>query len=803
VTCDDANTPTNPLPSSVDGAVTKIGYTYDDFERITKVTSYDGDGDPNNEVAFEYGPWGVVTKSMQNHEDEATSADPNVQYAYEDGSVGADLDANYVRPDYVTYPGPSTRRVVYYNYPTSGVGAALSRLGEIADNHGDQGGRTRYASYTFLGAGTMVDANYPAGPAPLGTGIPALTYGSRVNSYSGLDRFGRVVNQKWQNQSAGTVKDQFAYAYDRTSNRLYRTNEVAANHAFDELYHANGPSGAYDGLDRLTGFRRGTLTDTDSDGVLDTVADNSTSRRQEWSLDPVGNWSGFKSSGATTQPWDLDQARLHNKANEIEDSGQTPNAISGTPDWVDPAYDLAGNMTKGPQPRYETVDANTQWYKYDAWNRLTRLGQGASSPGALVATYSYDGQNRRIRKVVEAGETDITYDYYYNESWQVLEVQKGGSANPYEQYVWGIQYVDAPVVRFQDSDTNGTLNNTLYYTYDAQFNVTALIEPDGDVVERYVYDPYGQVTIYDGTWSSTRASSSFDNCIMYCGYWFDKESGNYIARRRYLTPPLGRWLTTDPIGYGDGMNWYQYVGGAPTVAVDPDGLMAGCAEQTVPLGNPNPQPQAQPATQAAPPSPGSSEAVWRPSVSFQYDNADWYTAYNPQVRGVGVAAASIKWGCDDSGNVINLVASDDSSQDTGIRRHIFRFTWLAYGVWRTPTFGPTTSFQEKEADCGGKKGILLEIAYTVDDARPTVTIQAAPKGIGGRVSWPEPSDGITVHLWYKICCCAKPGKPKTTFVDKYTEVFTKSTPGTNFSINPWAGLQIDPYYTRENPLELN
>ena len=276
---------------------------------------------------------------------------------------------------------------------------------------------------------------------------------------------------------------------------------------------------------------------------------------------------------------DVNQTRTHNKANEIEDTvNQTPDDISGTPDWVDPAYDLAGNMTAGPQPRYETADANTQLYKYDAWNRLTKIYRDDNcndlidDPSELVVTYSYDGQNRRIRKVVENGESDITYDYYYNENWQVLEVRKGGDTDPLEQYVWGLQYIDAPVVRFQDSDTNGTLNNTLYYTYDAQFNVTALIEPDGDVVERYVYDPYGQVTIYNGTWSSTRASSSFDNCIMYCGYWFDKESGNYIARRRYLTPPLGRWLTTDPIVHGDGMNWYQYVGGRPTIAGDPEGL---------------------------------------------------------------------------------------------------------------------------------------------------------------------------------------------------------------------------------------
>jgi len=39
----------------------------------------------------------VVTKSMQAHTAAATSTDPNVQYAYEDGAGGADLDANYVR----------------------------------------------------------------------------------------------------------------------------------------------------------------------------------------------------------------------------------------------------------------------------------------------------------------------------------------------------------------------------------------------------------------------------------------------------------------------------------------------------------------------------------------------------------------------------------------------------------------------------------------------------------------------------------------------------------------------------------
>jgi len=96
---------------------------------------------------------------MQDHEAAAGSGDPNVQYAYEDGIAGN--EAKYVRPASVTYPGPGTRRVVYYNYPTSGVGAALGRLENIAAA-GSPTASQKYASYMYLGAGTMVDANYPA-----------------------------------------------------------------------------------------------------------------------------------------------------------------------------------------------------------------------------------------------------------------------------------------------------------------------------------------------------------------------------------------------------------------------------------------------------------------------------------------------------------------------------------------------------------------------------------------------------------------------------------------------------------------
>jgi hypothetical protein len=96
------------------------------------------------------------------------------------------------------------------------------------------------------------------------------------------------------------------------------------------------------------------------------------------------------------------------------------------------------------------------------------------------------------------GVYDLDLDYYYNTSWQVLEIRKDADADPLKQYVWDARYIDAPVVRFYDDDVDGTDVVQQYYTNDANMNVTALVAADGDVVERYMYDPYGNVTVLDG-----------------------------------------------------------------------------------------------------------------------------------------------------------------------------------------------------------------------------------------------------------------------------------------------------------------
>jgi RNA polymerase sigma factor (TIGR02999 family) len=105
----------------------------------------------------------------------------------------------------------------------------------------------------------------------------------------------------------------------------------------------------------------------------------------------------------------------------------------------------------------------------------------------------------------------------------------------------GGEYVDALVLRDRSTHNNGTLDERLWVQQDANWNVTALFNSSGSVVERYVYDPYGQVTYLNGTWS-TISGSAYAWMYGLQGLRLDTTTGNDDARERVYRPTVQRFL---------------------------------------------------------------------------------------------------------------------------------------------------------------------------------------------------------------------------------------------------------------------
>jgi hypothetical protein len=311
-----------------------------------------------------------------------------------------------------------------------------------------------------------VDLTYLQQAGDMGTGDGG-------DQYRGLDRFGRVVDQRWLSPSNPTMPtDRFLYGYDRDGNRLYRDNRVyqdgSGNYTFGELYHPNTVGAGYDNLNQMTAFYRGALSPT-----KDTIV-GVPQHSQTWSLDVVGNRSSL------TNDNNPPQNRTHNRQNEVTSVGATTLT-----------FDNNGN-TK--------VDDQGNVYAYDAWNRIVQVTVGGTGPGLR---YSYDALGRRIQEPIDSSHIR---DLYFSKDWQVLEERDNAMPTTLvrSQYVWSPIYIDALVLRDSDPLGSGNFDQRLYVQQDANWNVTAVVvgknfqmDMVGQVKERYVEDPYGQVTFLD------------------------------------------------------------------------------------------------------------------------------------------------------------------------------------------------------------------------------------------------------------------------------------------------------------------
>ena len=73
--------------------------------------------------------------------------------------------------------------------------------------------------------------------------------------------------------------------------------------------------------------------------------------------------------------------------------------------------------------------------------------------------------------------------------------------------------------------------------------------------------------------------NTIDNALRFPGQYFDTETGLYQNYFRDYDPRLGRYVQSDPIGVGGGMNYYLYVSARALILSDRYGLQECCGNE--------------------------------------------------------------------------------------------------------------------------------------------------------------------------------------------------------------------------------
>jgi RHS repeat-associated protein len=359
------------------------------------------------------------------------------------------------------------------------------------------------------GAGKKVSFTYDALGRKLSES-PQLTGGSTSYQY---DPAGRRTRLTWS--------DGFYVSYDYdTLGELLAIRENGATSGVGVL-----ASFAYDDQGRATGLTRGNgVNDSFSYDAASrlsglTIAHPSAGTSYSYAYNPANQ---LISRSMSNDAYAWTQAAYVNRNYTV--NGLNQYTASGS---VVPSYDGRGNMTS----------AGSTAYAYDSKNKLTTFGTNA---------LGYDAMGRLATQATPA--TRFVYD------GTDLIAETDASNNILRRYVH-IPGTDNVLVWYEGSGTS----SRRWLAHDERGSTTLITDASGTSLGINAYDEYGIP-------QSTNLGR-----FQYTGQTWLPELGMYYYKARIYSPTMGRFMQTDPIGYGDGPNWYNYVHGDPINGTDATG----------------------------------------------------------------------------------------------------------------------------------------------------------------------------------------------------------------------------------------
>lgn len=443
---------------------------------------------------------------------------------------------------------------------TTGIKSSVSRtnftefddLGRLKTHQQITDGQTYATAYTYNLSGALIEETYPSGRVvknTLGVDGELLQVQSKKNANFGFHTYAGSFTY---DSSGAVTKMQLGNGRWETANYNNRLQVTqiglgATDNAHDLLkleYNYTTPS---------------------------TTNNNGSLREQKITVPTVGGTSGF----TATQTYNYDDLNRLQSAEEKVSGNTTWKQTFIIDRYGNRKFDAANTTTLGScstaicNPTANTSDnrfSTTDGYNYDKNGNVTEDAQGqrfghdaenhqtaffdASNSGSTPdATYYYDGDGKRVKKI-SATETTI---FVYN---------AGGTL----------------VAEY--STALATTQQVSYLTTDHLGSPRAITNENGAITTRKDFTAFGEENFTPERVSGLGYTGSGDETRKgYTGYEKDDESGLDFAQARYYNSGHGRYTSVDPLTASASIrnpqtfNRYSYVLNSPYKFTDPLGLL--------------------------------------------------------------------------------------------------------------------------------------------------------------------------------------------------------------------------------------
>ncbi len=536
------------LKTRLDSRNVLATYSYDPLNRPSSVV-YSKAGQSSQTVTWTYDQEGA---GFSNGVGRLTST------TYPAGVIGYTEDASGLRTS-TTYASGTSRHA----YDPQG---RLTSLTQTAPT-GGAGPHTLTVGYTYDPAGRITGITYPSGrrlnivhtdgqPSSItlakDTGSSPQTLISQIQ----LDPFGGPRSWQWQMGASTQAYERVRDTYGRLVR--YRMGDIVRDIT-------------YDAADRSTRYTHYDAASAAANTALD----------QEFTYDEVGRLIGVITANAS---WvfgydDNGNRRLmtlngNTSVYTVPNDSNRLTAVSNPPRSL--GHDAAGNTLtdSGALSGYTA--------QYDLSNRLVQM---ISTLTPTNTSYVYDAFGQRVAKTAvpmyactplgggagsSCSATSLASGtlFVYDQQGQMLGEYDALTGAALREYVW---LGSTPVAMFTPGGTAQDPPVAYYFHTDHLDTPRVVVDQGSNLRWRWIAEPFGTTAPE----SDPQGLGFFTQNLRMPGQYADSETGLFYNYFRDYDSSTGRYVQSDPIGLGGGVNTYAYVEGNPLSYVDPQGLHKG------------------------------------------------------------------------------------------------------------------------------------------------------------------------------------------------------------------------------------